>query len=91
MYIDPYPGISTDHIFNSGTKQPSVELFSGALGRAHHQLYTPIFPYKDEQELLLGTELVGTKKILEEEIENTIKELNNKKEELSRIESLGSA
>ena len=58
FYIDPYPGISLDHIFNSGTKRPVVELFSGALGRAHHQLYTPIFPYKDEQELLYG-ELKG--------------------------------
>lgn len=47
-YIDPYPGISTDHILASGLNQPEVILFNGAIGRAYHELYQPIMAYKDE-------------------------------------------
>ncbi|MDM9554371.1 hypothetical protein ICJ54_03240 [Pseudomonas asiatica] len=52
IYIDPYPGIATNHIISSGAKQPELELFRGAVGRAFHQLYQPLMPYKDELELL---------------------------------------
>ncbi len=84
FYIDPYPGISLDHIFQSGKKRPVVELFSGALGRAHHQLYTPIFPFKDEQELLYG-DLIGTESILEDEIKKAEKNLKEKRDELDKV------
>jgi deoxycytidylate deaminase/dephospho-CoA kinase len=47
-YIDPYPGIALNHILRSGTKNPSLILFYGAIGRAFHKLYSPIVPYKDE-------------------------------------------
>lgn len=47
-YIDPYPGIAVNHILRGGTKNPSLILFSGAIGRAFHKLYSPIMPYKDE-------------------------------------------
>ncbi|WP_105180391.1 deoxycytidylate deaminase [Pseudoalteromonas sp. T1lg21] len=49
-YIDPYPGISHNHILTSGKKemQPQMVLFNGAIGRAFHKLYTPIAAYKDE-------------------------------------------
>lgn len=52
IYIDPYPGIAMDHILKSGNNQPELELFSGAIGRAYHQIYEPIMPYKDELKLL---------------------------------------
>jgi dCMP deaminase len=47
-YIDPYPGIAFSHILRGGSKNPSLILFSGAIGRAFHKLYSPIVPYKDE-------------------------------------------
>ncbi|MDP2440456.1 MAG: hypothetical protein U1D36_21730 [Hydrogenophaga sp.] len=50
IYIDPYPGISMDHILQSGREsfRPEVELFQGSVGQAYHRLYDPILPYKDE-------------------------------------------
>lgn len=56
FYIDPYPGISMSHILGSGLKerQPEMVLFNGAIGRAFHNLYTPIAPYKDELNALIS-------------------------------------
>ncbi|QIK82071.1 dCMP deaminase [Lysobacter sp. HDW10] len=48
FYIDPYPGIAVSHILQSGTKRPVLELFSGAIGKAFHRLYSPLVPLKDE-------------------------------------------
>jgi dCMP deaminase len=48
VYIEPYPGISNDHVLGSGTQPPVVALFSGAIGQAYGDLYNPIMPYKDE-------------------------------------------
>jgi len=48
FYIDPYPGIALDHILRGGAGNPDLILFSGAIGRAFHRLYSPIVPYKDE-------------------------------------------
>lgn len=56
VYIDPYPGISKKHILESGNIQPDLELFHGAIGRAYHQLYQPILPFKDELAMLIYTE-----------------------------------
>ena len=53
VYIDPYPGITRPHIIAVGNKKPEFELFSGAIGRAYHELYEPIMPYKDELKGLL--------------------------------------
>lgn len=55
FYIDPYPGISMEHILTSGVKEqrPEMVLFNGAIGRAFHNLYTPIAPYKDELSALI--------------------------------------
>jgi deoxycytidylate deaminase/dephospho-CoA kinase len=49
-YVDPYPGISESHILGYEVGRPILELFSGAVGRAYHQLYEPLLPYKDELE-----------------------------------------
>lgn len=54
-YIDPYPGISFDHILSIGNKSPLTHLFNGAIGRAYSQLYEPILAYKDELETILNT------------------------------------
>lgn len=59
VYIEPYPGISFDHILNIGDEHniPRVTLFSGAIGSAYHKLYLPIIPIKDEVGAYLADEL----------------------------------
>lgn len=47
-YIDPYPGIANTHILAGGMHRPEMRLFIGAIGRAFHNLYSPVLPYKDE-------------------------------------------
>lgn len=54
FYIDPYPGIALTHILKGGTTNPSLVLFSGAIGRAFHRLYSPIVAYKDELNAIVG-------------------------------------
>lgn len=48
-YIEHYPGISFSQYSNSGDKSNIAQhiLFTGAVGRAYTQIYTPIMPYKD--------------------------------------------
>lgn len=53
-YIDPYPGISEEHILSSGSNPIEIRLFNGAIGNTYHWLYDPIMPYKDEISLILG-------------------------------------
>jgi len=50
VYIVPYPGIAVPHVIKCGTNQPTMSIFSGAIGQAYSKLYDPIFPYKDELE-----------------------------------------
>lgn len=76
FFIDPYPGISESHILNSGIKVPKLTMFSGAIGRAYHQIYEPIMPVKDEINSILKIEskdfykeLKKENKKLKEEIE----------------------
>lgn len=47
-YIDPYPGIAMSHILMGGSRNPELVIFSGAIGRAFHNLYSPKISYKDE-------------------------------------------
>lgn len=77
-YIDPYPGISDNHILSSGDKPIKPRLFNGAIGNAYHWLYDPIMPYKDELTLLLGNKFddYATKK--EKEAKEYKKELDKK-------------
>jgi len=53
-YIELYPGISETQYSNTGDKNNRAEhiLFSGAVGRAYMQMYTPIMPQKDILEAL---------------------------------------
>jgi deoxycytidylate deaminase len=53
IYIDPYPGIALTHILQGGSKKPELTIFSGAIGRAFHKLYSPIVAYKDELNALV--------------------------------------
>jgi len=48
VYIDPYPGLAIDHIISIGVNPPKLIQFRGAVGKAYHQLYEPLMPYKDE-------------------------------------------
>ncbi|KAA6344842.1 hypothetical protein EZS27_007552 [termite gut metagenome] len=52
-YIDPYPGISVEHILKCGIKKPKLILFRGAIGRAYFHLYHPMLSHKDELSELL--------------------------------------
>jgi len=54
VFIDPYPGISIDHILAIGTSPPKLVQFRGAIGTAFHQLYEPLMSYKDELEYMVG-------------------------------------
>lgn len=53
-YLEAYPGISQAQYTNSGDKANRAELilFSGAVGRAYMQMYTPLLPHKDVLEYL---------------------------------------
>lgn len=87
-YIDPYPGISDDHILSSGSNPIKPRLFNGAIGNAYHWLYDPMMPYKDELTLLLNNKFddyatqqkkeVERKDVRISELEQKIKELENK-------------
>ncbi len=68
VYIDPYPGISRDHILGAETEIPELILFRGALGRAYHRLYQPIMPLKDELQMATGYTITGGDVKNEEEI-----------------------
>jgi len=54
FYLEVYPGISQAQYTNSGDKANRAELilFSGAVGRAYMQMYTPLLPHKDVLEYL---------------------------------------
>lgn len=53
FFIDPYPGIASDHILSSGKARPNLKLFEGAVRSAYHKLYEPLMPYKDELSILI--------------------------------------
>lgn len=82
IYIDPYPGIANNHILASGEKgsRPTLRLFSGAIGRAYHQLYQPILPYKDELQMLI--KFKWKNKV--DELNSQIQELKDKNKELEK-------
>lgn len=52
IFIDPYPGISQDHILEIGSNKPKLVQFRGAVGKGYHQLYDSTIDYKDELAIL---------------------------------------
>lgn len=55
VYIDPYPGISKEHIIGCGYKRPELKPFQGAYGRAYYKLFQPFMSYKDELEIRINS------------------------------------
>ncbi|KFX21281.1 anti-phage dCTP deaminase [Pectobacterium betavasculorum] len=53
IFIDPYPGITQDHIINIGSIPPKLIQFRGAIGKAYHRLYEQVIPIKDELDYML--------------------------------------
>ncbi|WP_202710313.1 dCMP deaminase [Sporosalibacterium faouarense] len=51
-YIDPYPGISKDHILKFGDNNLKMKLFYGAIGSAYTKLYSQRLSIKDELKML---------------------------------------
>lgn len=58
-YIEPYAGLSFNHVLSIGPQKnrPEMLLFTGAVGRAYTQLYTPLMPQKDELAFWMGAKL----------------------------------
>ena len=86
IYIDPYPGISNDHILNCGQNIPKLKLFSGAIGRAYQHLFEPIIPYKDEMEIGLKLHVPSQKKMISNENETLRKENDELKNKNMKLE-----
>lgn len=76
VYIDPYPGISRQHIIKAGFKQPALKLFQGAYGATYFKLYQPFMSYKDEIDIRINHEhALHTK---DELLEKILKEIDLK-------------
>jgi len=100
-YVDPYPGIATQHILKSGLKEiddPILTLFKGAVGNTFHKLYDSFLPYKDEMVIRTGvkpitpqaTEVASVKKVLDrnlsgQEKENFKKYINDKAGDMTGV------
>lgn len=90
VYIDPYPGISREHIFGVGEEKPQLVLYSGAIGQAYHKLYKPIMSYKDELKMLTGYTLTGSKKKNKKQlrIRSLVEENENLKKQITALQEL---
>lgn len=88
FYIDPYPGIATSQIIDSGTRKPKLVLFTGAVGKAYHAIFEPFMAYKDELEIQLDISFKEAKKTLDkpkpEDINKKIQELTQKKNKIEK-------
>lgn len=83
FYIDPYPGISRNHILKSNEKtDPKMILFSGAVGRAYHKLYEPFLSQKDELALLTNFKLESPQSVKVKSLKNILKDEFKNKEDL---------
>ncbi len=88
-YIDPYPGISKDHILLAGekAKNPKIRLFYGAIGSSYHMLYEPLMPYKDELTLLLKHSIKDLATKYRSENEKLLLENRKLRAELKKVNS----
>lgn len=62
VFIDPYPGITTDHVLANGVGRPALVQFRGAVGKGYYQLYEQALAYKDELEYFDNGEWVKSVK-----------------------------
>lgn len=84
-YIDPYPGISRNHILKSNEKtDPKMILFSGAVGRAYHKLYEPFLSQKDEIAMLTNHKIESPSKIKAIQLRNLLGKNFKGKDELKQ-------
>lgn len=84
FYIDPYPGIATQHILTNSKSidaRPNLIMFQGAVGRAFHKLYDPFMPHKDELAILAN---IKPKENMNLKIESITKD-DNKKAIIARL------
>lgn len=82
-YIDPYPGISRNHILKSNeATDPKMVLFSGAVGRAYHKLYEPFLSQKDEIALLTNFKLESPQNVKVKSLKNILKDEFKNREDL---------
>ena len=89
-YIDPYPGISRNHILKSNSKtDPKMILFSGAVGRAYHKLYEPFLSQKDELALLTNFRLDSPQNVKVKSLKTLLsKELKGKNELVEKLDKI---
>jgi deoxycytidylate deaminase len=89
-YIDPYPGISRNHILKSNEKtDPKMVLFSGAVGKAYHKLYEPFLSQKDELALLTNFKLETPQNLKVKSLKSLLsRELIDKKELIAKLDLL---
>jgi len=79
FYIDPYPGISREHILTFGeSNNPDMVLFQGAIGETYVELYRPRLPIKDEAEMRTGVKIKKIAKELGSDIELNYKDIEYK-------------
>lgn len=84
-YIDPYPGISRNHILKSNeATDPKMVLFCGAVGRAYHKLYEPFLSQKDELALLTDFKLETPQNIKVKSLKNILKDKFKNNEDLKK-------
>lgn len=82
-YIDPYPGISRNHILKSNSNtDPKMVLFSGAVGRAYHRLYEPFLSQKDELALLTNFKLESPQNVKVKALKTILKDKFEKRNDL---------
>lgn len=55
VYIEAYPDISNEQVFDIGTQDIEMVHFRGAIGLAYQKLYEPVFAFKDELKALNET------------------------------------
>lgn len=61
VYIDPYPGISAEHILKNGYSAPQLNMFTGIIGRSYNKIFEPFMSYKDELTLITNDITVNDK------------------------------
>lgn len=72
VYIDPYPGISMEHVLDNGYCAPKTKMFTGIIGRTYNKLFEPFLAYKDELSLLTS-EIDISNKLFENSIREFIR------------------
>lgn len=76
--------LSFNHVLSIGPREarPEMLLFTGAVGRAYTQLYTPLMPQKDELTFWMGANLDANllKNIQKNIVKNTLAPTENSPE-----------